>query len=764
MIDLNNPQQKKADNNIIIGLFLSLTILSLIVLFAVGAMLNKQTKNDHIISKTSFLSENNIETNIKEQGKLQKFTNYNELKDYLEENNLKNRELFARNSFTSPMLEKGKEVITPISSEDMTVSDPGNNKGGIDFSQTNIQVAGVDEADIIKTDGKYIYLIDGQKFIIIKAQPAAKAEIVSEIDLKANPQNLYIKDNYAAVFGNDYNLANKKHVDFIIPPNNFTFIKIYNTTDKTNPKLVREINFEGNYLNSRLIGDYIYFLTSKYPNILTDDILPRVIDNNKLVCSGNHLGQNRCPDIYYFNIPNPSPQITLISAINIKKTNQPIKQQAYLLNGTDNLYVSNKAIYITNTKYLDENQLMMEVTINYLKPRLDEKLKNKIAKISRADSDILSDREKLNKIYSIVQYYLGSLSPDEQSDISKEIEKITREKLKNLENELQKTIIHKISIEKDNLKNTAQGEVPGRVLNQFSMDENNDYFRIATTRDRHWSRFLKQPTETDNNLYILDKDLNITGKLEHLAPGERIYSVRFMQNRAYLITFKQIDPLFVIDLSQPTQPTILGELKIPGYSNYLHPYNNHILIGLGQETTTNEWGGVRNQGVKLSLFDVSDVAHPKEIDKYIFSEQNSHSLAQDDHKAFLFSKEKNLLAIPVSAWHSRDNEKNYNAAMVFNVNEKGFKFKGKINHNQSSCSSDDCEKINDYNYDTQVLRSLFIGNDLYTMSAKYLKINNLNTLDELKTLTIFQQNYRPEPIPIPLRSPEKTEEIIQEIF
>jgi len=746
---LNLDQQKKADNKIIYGIFLSLAIFSLIALFAIGAIVStKQNGNPN----NENYNPTTLEETIRKQGELKQFANYEELVDWLEKNTGEQASIFSKGMEMRPMLGRGVDFGTSFLAED-SVGAPqiqSNELGGDDYSQTNIQVAGVDEADIIKTDGDYIYLINGQNLTIIDAVPATESRIISETDLNTSPQNLYINGNRLAVFGNEYNLADTKHFDFIIPRTTFSFLKIYDISDKTNPKLARELHFEGNYINSRMIGDYIYFLTNKYPNVWADDIIPRVIDGKELLCADNQISGKHCPDIYYFNIPHPSPQITLIAAINIKKDNQEIKQQAYLLGGTNNIYVSTNAFYITNTKYLDEYQLAMQLTVEIIEPRLNEKLKAKIAKIKQADPDVLSEREKLNKMYSITQYYLSSLSAQEQMDIQEEVENLAKEKISNLENELEKTVIHKIAINKDELKSAAQGEVPGTVLNQFSMDEADGYFRIATTRNRRWSRLLDKASNSYNNIYVLDKNLDIVGKLEHLAENERIYSVRFMQNRAYMVTFKQIDPLFVIDLSQAANPKVLGELKIPGFSNYLHPYDNNLLIGLGQNTTTNEWGAVRSQGVKLSLFDVSDVSNPKEIDNYIFSEPNSHSLAQNDHKAFLFSKEKNLLVIPVSAWNSRDYNKNYNAAMVFGIDEKGFEFRGKIDHSHETCDVEECgTTINTYDRSAQVLRSLYIRDNLYTMSTKYLKINALDDLKEIKAIKITEQVNHPRPVPMP---------------
>ncbi|MDI6884716.1 MAG: beta-propeller domain-containing protein, partial [Hadesarchaea archaeon] len=167
--------------------------------------------------------------------------------------------------------------------------------------------------------------------------------------------------------------------------------------------------------------------------------------------------------------------------------------------------------------------------------------------------------------------------------------------------ETETTIIHKISIANGTIEYKSQGEVPGQVLNQFSMDEYQGYFRIATT-----TGWMGQ-----NNVYVLDGNLDIVGRLEGLAPGESIYSARFIGSRAYLVTFKKVDPLFVIDLEDPKNPRALGELKIPGYSDYLHPYDETHLIGVGKDTV--DMGSFAwYQGIKIALFDVSDPENPRE--------------------------------------------------------------------------------------------------------------------------------------------------------
>ena len=169
-------------------------------------------------------------------------------------------------------------------------------------------------------------------------------------------------------------------------------------------------------------------------------------------------------------------------------------------------------------------------------------------------------------------------------------------------------------------------------MNQYSMDENNGYFRIATT-SYDYSQGSATSTQ-ENNLYILDSNLNVVGQLQNLASGEDLHSARFIGDRCYLVTFNQIDPLFVVDLSNPTSPQVLGNLTIPGYSDFLQPYDATHLIGIGQDVNTSIGAGLAEitgdvyytavQGLKVSLFDVSDVANPTEISSVVIGRQRNN--------------------------------------------------------------------------------------------------------------------------------------------
>jgi len=223
-------------------------------------------------------------------------------------------------------------------------------------------------------------------------------------------------------------------------------------------------------------------------------------------------------------------------------------------------------------------------------------------------------------------------------------------------------------------------------------------------------------------MFTLNEKMEIIGKLEGLAPTESIFSARYAGNRLYLVTFEQIDPFFVIDLEDPENPKDLGELKITGYSRYLHPYDENTIIGLGREGT--ETG--RIQGLKISLFDVSDISNPTEIVTYVSEDTTSSSGAEWEHKAFLFSKEKDLLVIPTQNYDWRNPENNYAGALVFKINKQEITPRGLIIHEQGT----------QYNYGQGVERSLYIENELYTKSPNLLRINNLETLESTKNITL----------------------------
>jgi len=291
-----------------------------------------------------------------------------------------------------------------------------------------------------------------------------------------------------------------------------------------------------------------------------------------------------------------------------------------------------------------------------------------------------------------------------------------------------KTDLYKFAIYKGKVGHVATGSVPGALLNQFSMDESGSFFRVATTsRDENWIN--------ENNVYILDKKMNVCGRIEGIAPDERIYSTRFMGDRLYMVTFKKVDPLFVIDLSDNRDPKILGELKIPGYSDYLHPYDETHLIGFGKDAFEDgEWAYY--DGMKLSMFDVTDVANPTEMFSEIIGVRGTDSELLRNHRALLFSKVRDgLFAFPISVYVKDDGNPWYGkfafqGAYVYNIDmEKGFVKRGEITHQTDLGYNPGKYYYGDY--DLYINRIIYVGDLLYTASNGVLKATRLSDMVEV---------------------------------
>ena len=308
----------------------------------------------------------------------------------------------------------------------------------------------------------------------------------------------------------------------------------------------------------------------------------------------------------------------------------------------------------------------------------------------------------------------------------------------------QQTIVHRISIDGLAITYQATGAVPGHILNQFSMDEYNGYLRIATT---NCCSQIGNPTplayesvsQQETNVYVLDKSLHITGKLEGLSPGEQIYSSRFMGDKAYLVTYKRTDPLFVIGLQDPTRPTVLGQLNVTGVSDYLQPYDETHLIGIGQSGTDVAWeNAVRFTGLKISLFNVTDPKDPAETSRYLIGGPGTSSPAITDHKAVLFDRTLNLLVTPVEVtaqpqnttyWYSY--QPTWQGAYVFNITpSNGIIFKGGITQLQNG------QPPTWQDNNLFITRTLYIGNVLYTISNNMVQMNNLTDLSELASVSL----------------------------
>lgn len=623
-----------------------------------------------------------------------------------------------------------------------------------EYSTTNIQVEGVDEADIVKNDGKFIYTVSYNSISIIKAYPPEDMKLASNIKLDGYIKEIFLNENKLVVFGEEkydyaYPIEQNKIASGIyreMPLYYYSpksFIRIYDVSDREKPEMVKKIVFDGYYHDSRMIGNYVYVITNQPFQYLDGDIvLPKIED-------GVTKTSIQPQDIYYFDMPYLPERLTTIFSIDLSK--MEMGKKSYLTGYTQTIFVSNDNIYLTSQKEIPFYEYQLKLIEKAILPFVDASTSQKIREV--LDSN-LGLYEKQEQIQNLFLDYFNTLPESEKDSLQKKIGEKNREIELELQKEMEKTIIHKISISGGKIEYKGRGEAPGYPLNQFSMDEYEGYFRIATTTGNIWDDSSK------NHLYVLDQKLNIVGRLEDLAPGEKIYSVRFMGERAYMVTFKKVDPLFVIDLSSPEKPKVLGKLKIPGYSDYLHPYDENHIIGIGKEAVDaseeeTSWRGIDfawYQGVKLSLFDVTDVEHPKEISKFIIGDRGTDSEALYDHKAFLFDKRKGLLVMPILL--AEIDEKKYpegvkpttygdyvwQGAYVFDVSlDKGFSLKGKVSHDDQ----DSLDKSG-YYYSSpySVRRSLYMDDVLYTVSEKMVKANGLDNLQEIQKVELpFSENY-----------------------
>ena len=676
--------------------------------------------------------------------KIHKFESREELSAWLAANSVSLSSGGLKNLDAMPAL--GRQTLT-ASAETGTAAD---------YSGTNNQETDVDEADIIKTDGKYIYALVRNELVIIQATPATSADVVSRIVFQSRPRDLFIKDNFLAVFGDDEQVYNLPIYSPFRRTNPYSFFKAFDISNPAAPKLLRDLKFEGSYRDARLVDNYVYFISETYGSYIANEpLVPRVIEQGR-VLSETCSGTAGCfaPSVYYFDLPYDSYNFTSITAINLTDATEAISGDVYLLDNQQALYVSKNNIYITYTKYLNEYELEQEVKRRVVFPLLSAEDQARIKDIESAPAHVLAEREKKEKAGQIIDRYLSSLAAAEQESLGQAIDSGLAALIQERSADMEKTIIHKIAIKGRELNYQAMGEAPGQLLNQFPMDEEGGYFRLATTRSEQWSRLTSSPTASYNNLYVMDQDMKIVGRLENLATSERIYAVRFIGERAYIVTFKQTDPLFAISLSDPTKPSVLGALKVPGFSNYLHPADEkgERLIGFGRDTEETSGGGVITKGLKLSLYDFKDVARPKELSTVVIGDASSDSIALNDHRAFLYSEVKDVLSLPVSL--REKGELTFSGSLVFSVKNNSLDLRGRIDHSSGGRLAP-ADMWNGYDYyDNTVKRSLYIGDYLYTFSNNFLKINSLADLKEVSglKLTTVKDDYTITP---PATQPEE---------
>ena len=517
-----------------------------------------------------------------------------------------------------------------------------------DYGQTNTQVDNVDESDILKNDGKYLYALSRTEndptsnsvVSIIKASSDGKMTLVSKIKIKYDDftaSEMYVYRNRLIITGsvrvkmpsqtgsktdgtsNDGTAA-VYCCEEIYYGGYDSRVLIYDIKDRAKPVLTRTFTQQGNGLQTRMIGNKLYIITTYYTGSLNKltreniaDYVPATVDSR--------FGRALVPASRIALFPDvKSASFAVVTRLNVENDSEKPVSEAVMGAGS-NIYSSTSGLYLASERYGESNDQPGIYT-------------------------------------SLLRFRIGDTL----------------------------------------LQCEASGRVEGTILNQFSMDEFDKHFRIVTTA---WST-----QKRTNDLYVLDSNLKQTGKISDIAPGESVKSVRFMGKKGYVVTFLQVDPLFAIDLSNPKKPKIAGQLKIPGFSSYLHPISEKLLLGIGEE----------NSRVKLSLFDVSDMTKPKETHNMILSADGywSQTTAAYDHKAVMFDKVRGLLALP----YCYNSNTSFFGMVIVKADEKsGFKEIAKITHNIPVVTKYSRENEYQANNDLDgIKRSTYTGNTFFTMS------------------------------------------------
>lgn len=498
------------------------------------------------------------------------------------------------------------------------VEDSGKTESS--YSKTNTREESVDEGDIVKTDGRYLYVVkeEGNEIGIVDTAEN-KLEQIEQITLgeEMKVSEIYVQNQYLIVLGSEreriYNNKNefsKIASDCAEIDNSEAKSIIYDISDREKPKKLGECSQSGSYVTSRLNNHYLYVF-SQY-NIYNpeegkkEQYIP-CVDGELLASDEICLPETERANTY-----------TVITAIDIQNPSAEKNSVSILSNGGF-CYASAKNIYICENIWKETGR---------------------------------------------------------------------------------STEIRKFSYGNGKINGQAKAEVNGYLNDSFSVDEYNGYLRMVTTLEE---------TES-NSVYVLDEKLNVTGTIENLAKNERIYSARFMGDTGYFVTFRETDPLFSVDLSDPDNPKIIGTLKIPGFSEYLHPYGDGLLLGIGEEVDEK---GVESNQVKLSMFDISDPSNVKEIDKIVLN-GSYYSTAFDQYKSVLADAEKNLIV-----FYTFGEKENYYHIYEYN-RMQGFTCKRK-------------EMTKEYG---ENVRGIYIGSTFYLINGNQIESYNLENYEKIEELIL----------------------------
>lgn len=565
------------------------------------------------------------------------------------------------------------------------------------YTQTNVQEEGVDESDKVKTDGEYLYIAGRNSVSVIQVTPADDMQISSPINVRGTVDSLYLTNDlliilYTPESGDgqyvtyDFIGPAEALMPYYIPVRARTGVMILDVSDPTHPTTIKELRADGRLVSSRLTGGRLHVVQQFYPNLpplqfaydANDETIDTVIAANRGALA-------------------PLTGDDLLPFYDIIDENGNVLERDLLV-APDSFYIPNIPCGGSMTAIL---------TFDIEAPSVPYQ---SVGIVADAHTIYASTRS----LYMTASQYTGNAQVD--NDITYNFQ----------------TVIHKFNLGEDDVSWAGSGGVKGRILNQFSLGEYQDILRIATTTGASWS--TSNPSM--NHVFCLEtvgRKLATIGRLENLAPGESIYSARFTGTRGFLVTYVQVDPLFTLDISDPTAPRVVGELKVPGYSDYIHPFGEHYLMTIGKDVLLED-GTPWYQGVQLSIFDISDFADPKLLHREIIGDRGTGSEALYNHKAFTYWEQQGLLAIPIDlAIHQTEptdpwqwGTSVFSGLYVYRATaENGFEFIGRIQRFDDAYPA----------YYSYWLRGIFIGD--YVIAVEEDAVHSAETDDIDHTIRTF---------------------------
>lgn len=568
-------------------------------------------------------------------------------------------------------------------------------------SDTNVQVAGVDEADIVETDGTFIYTLSGSELVIVRAASADDpAEVISRVSLDSQPQSMFLTEGRLTIISTTNSWTPVEAVSLRISGTHApqTRLTVFDISDTSTPTVIDETIVDGTFDSARAVDNNVYLVVRNHS-------LPSLPDLNIVAQNqpdGDSIGQS------LWRYETREEFITRITELNEERFPASIYQRANP-DGPDQS--------LTRLGWLDS--LNSEVSV--APESLVSVLKFDLQHLEAGPNDAFSYRSSnfgQSTTYATADALYITTT---QYDWSNRLRFNPADVIAPMAGP--STVIHKIDLTGESLQLAATGTVPGSVESQFSLDEHNGYLRVVTTTGNGWG-----DNDFANHLFVLEDagdDLVEVGSLRDLAPTERIYAARFDGDRGWMVTFRQVDPVFSFDLSDPTNPVVTGELKIPGYSDYLQMIDDDHLLAIGRNATDEG----RVQGLQVSLFNIADPQNPTLLHRYDFDNEGwGNSEALNNHLAFNYFSEDGILAIPYQTYGEFQ-------LVLLNVDHvEGISLAGDIG---ASESPDEPWKLD---YSNRVRRTVQIGDRLYAMSDQQIHVIHLDSPDDVEATVNLQDD------------------------